>query len=219
MPAGKTFAPRRIPAHDVCWWRGFPKREVLRVFLFVLPIKIAGIREEFFNISARKFTVVQSTFVISCHIKVHRTIALVRESAVDELLGEFNLFEDMSRRRWLNGWRQQIENIQNFVEIYRVFLHDLHRFQFLEPRLLHETIIIHIAIIGQMSGIGDIPHITYVVTEMGKWAENKIEGHEGAHVAEMHIAVNRRTADIHADGFRIDGFEDFFFAAKGIVYF
>ena len=50
------------------------------------------------------------------------------------------------------------------MEIHSIFLNNLHRFELFEARLLYETIVVHIAIIGEVTGISDIAHIAYFVT-------------------------------------------------------
>src|SRR5690606_37291421 len=57
MPARKTIAPWRRPAHNMLWLGFFPKRKILRIFLVALCGKFAGVGNHIFEISAAEFSV------------------------------------------------------------------------------------------------------------------------------------------------------------------
>ena len=50
-----------------------------------------------------------------------------------------------------------------------------------------------------MANVGDIAHVAHLIPQMGQVSEEDVESDGGAGVAEMCVAVDRRTADIHSD--------------------
>jgi hypothetical protein len=68
-----------------------------------------------------------------------------------------------------------------------------------------------------MSGIGDVPNITDFVSQMLEIPKNHVEGHEGATVPQVHIAVYRWTTNIHAYVAFVYGLEHVFFSGKRVM--
>src|SRR5690606_9988524 len=104
MPTRKTVAPRRTPTHNVRRRSIFPKRKIHRISLFALTVQISGVVDEFFYVSTAQFAVIQSFFVVSFHVKINRTVYFVSQSQLDEFLGQFDLFQNMSGRSGFNRW-------------------------------------------------------------------------------------------------------------------
>ena len=51
------------------------------------------------------------------------------------------------------------------MEIHGVFLYNLHRFELFKTGLLYETIVVHIAIVGEVTRIGNVAYIAYLVPQ------------------------------------------------------
>ena len=67
-----------------------------------------------------------------------------------------------------------------------------------------------------MAHIGDVAHKTHFVAALAQPAVDHVEADKGPAVADMHVAVDGRPADIHADAARGDGFENLFFPTEGV---
>jgi hypothetical protein len=70
-----------------------------------------------------------------------------------------------------------------------------------------------------VSGIGDIAHVTNLVTQMGQVTINHIERDVGARVAKMALAADSGSANVETDTAGHDGFKDFFLAYSGVIDF
>ena len=109
--------------------------------------------------------------------------------------------------------RKVVKELQHIVEVHRIFLDDFHWLELFQSGLFYESVIIHIAIIGQVPGIGYIPYIANLISEVSKRTVDKIKGHKSTHIAHMHIRIDRRPTDIHTDIPFQNGFKDFLFSA------
>ena len=74
-------------------------------------------------------------FVISRNVKIDRAIYFIGKAICDEFLDNFYLFNDMAGRRWFDVRRQNVKLAHHLVEAFGIVLHDLHRFELLEPVL------------------------------------------------------------------------------------
>ena len=52
-----------------------------------------------------------------------------------------------------------------FKEIHSVFLYNFHRLELFKTGLLYEAVVIHIAIVGKMTRIGNVAYIAYLVPQ------------------------------------------------------
>ncbi len=68
-----------------------------------------------------------------------------------------------------------------------------------------------------MPHIGDVAHIAHFVAQMGQVAPQHVKGHIRPRMAEVRLAVHRRTAHIQTHMRGRDGFKDFFVATEGVV--
>jgi hypothetical protein len=98
----------------------------------------------------------------------------------------------------------------------RIGLDHLHRLQFLQPRLLRDLVFSFVGIVLQMAYVGDIPHIADLISKMLEEAEENVVRNSRTGVAQMGVAVNGRTAHIHAHMARMNGDEELLAACKGI---
>ena len=69
----------------------------------------------------------------------------------------------------------------------------------------------------QMAHIGDVTHITYLITQMLQIAEHQIEGDGRTGVSQMGITINGRTTDIHAHIGGVERLEAFLLPRQRIV--
>ena len=93
----------------------------------------------------------------------------------------------------------------------------LHGFELLEARLLGDLVLALVGVVLQMPHVGDVAHVAHLVARGLEVAEQQIERHGRAGVAQVGIAVDRRTADIHARPARDQGLELLLAARKRIV--
>ena len=70
-----------------------------------------------------------------------------------------------------------------------------------------------------MPGIRNIAHITHFIPQVHEVTVNDVESNEGACVAEMTFAADRRSADIHARITRNNRLESLFLPCIGVEYF
>ena len=75
---------------------------------------------------------------------------------------------------------------------------NLHRFQLFEACFLLYLVVSLVGIVLKMPHIGNIAHVAYLITQMLEIAEKYVERDCRARMSQMGIAVNRRTAYIHA---------------------
>ena len=77
-----------------------------------------------------------------------------------------------------------------------------------------------LAIIGillQMTYIRDVTHIAHLVAQRLQVAEHKVEGYGGACMAQVWVAIDGRTADVHSDATFIEGLKGLLAASERIV--
>src|SRR5690554_5627282 len=91
-----------------------------------------------------------------------------------------------------------------------IFLYDLHRFQLFKFCFFGKFIIALIVITLQMSRIGNIPHIPHLISNMKQIPVNQVERDKGPAISQMHITVDRWSANIHPYKRGVDWFEKFF---------
>ena len=70
-----------------------------------------------------------------------------------------------------------------------------------------------------MTNIGDVLNHPYLKTRVLENAAQRIGKHVGADIADLHISVDCRAANIHPDFAGMERFKDFFFLGKCIIEF
>ena len=97
-----------------------------------------------------------------------------------------------------------------------VGLHDLHRFELLQPGLAGYLVLSLVGIMLQMPHVGDVAHIAHLVAEMAQQFEQHVVGDSRSRVSQMGVAVDGGAADIHAHMAGMHGHEEFLAVRKGI---
>ena len=216
MPTGKTVAPRRRPTHDMLGRRFFPQCKVERIPFLGLTVERTSRTQQFFDITTRKFSVVM-IFVVLLHIKVNRPFAHIGIAVFENLFYILDLFDDMPRSMRLDTGRQHIERLHRFVVAVEIKLYHLHRFELFETGFFRDLILSLIGIVFEMSHIGDIAHIAYLITDVFQVTEKQIKCNGRAGMTQMGIAIYRRTAHIHSRIGRIDRYEFLFTPIQCII--
>ena len=197
VPAGEAFAPRRWPAHDVLGLCLLPQCEVGLMAFLPHPVELAtGILDILKGASAEDAVLI--LLVVGLDVEVDTAVGLVGEATVENLLHELLLFDDMSGGTGLYRWTQHSHGIHSLMVAPCVVLCYLHGLELLEACLLGNLVLALIGIVLEMTYIGDIAHVPYLITKMAQVAEEHIEGDSGAGMAQMGVAIDGRSADVHA---------------------
>ena len=155
--------------------------------------------------------------VVFRHVEVYVAVADVGVTRVENFLHIFNLLDDVSAGVRLNAWRQHIEGFHSLVVAQQIELHHLHRFEFLEASLLCNLVLAIVGIVLKVSNVGDVAHIAHLIAQMSEVAEKHVESDGRTSVSQMRVAIDRRTANIHAYASGVNGFERHLGAREGIV--
>ena len=155
--------------------------------------------------------------VVGLDVEVDTAVGLVGEATVENLLHELLLFDDMSGGTGLYRWTQHSHGIHSLMVAPCVVLCYLHGLELLEACLLGNLVLALIGIVLEMTYIGDIAHVPYLITKMAQVAEEHIEGDSGAGMAQMGVAIDGRSADVHAHIGGMQGLEALFLARQRIV--
>ena len=95
VPAGKSVAPRRRPAHDVFGLGFLPQGEVGGVVLLLLPVQFAGRVQHVFQVAPGQFSIVV-VLVVFGHVEVDGALAFVGITIVQDFLHQRDLFDDVA---------------------------------------------------------------------------------------------------------------------------
>ena len=98
-----------------------------------------------------------------------------------------------------------------------VVLHDFHRLELFEPGLFGYFVFAGVGVVFQMSHVGDVADVTYFVAYVRQVAVEYVECYGRAGVAEMAVAVDGGSADVHAHSFGVQRFECFFLSCERVV--
>src|SRR6185437_710298 len=198
MPAREAFTPRALPAHNVFRRGGFPQREVLAVVFLFLALEIARRFQQIVQDTAAEFSV-RVLRRIFLYVEVDRSIYLIGKSRIDDLFDHADLFHDVTGCGRLDARIEVIELVHGPMEQVGIFLHKLHRLQLFDNGLFGDLVLGFASFFFEMPGVGDVPHITDLITQMEQITVNKIKGDKGAGVTQVAFAADRRAAYIHAD--------------------
>ena len=137
--------------------------------------------------------------VILLHVEVDRTVALVGKTVVENLLYELFLLDDVARGVRLDARREHVERLHCSVIAVGVVLCYLHRLELFESCLLLNLVVSLVSVVLQVANIGDIAHVAHLISEVLEVAEEYVEGDSGACMSQMWVAIDGRSAHIHAD--------------------
>ncbi len=215
VPAGKTFAPGRAPAHDVFGRCLHPDGEVGGVPFFALVFEVvARFGHEFLHVAPGKAAVNACFFNKFERIEIHGTIGFVAVPVFEYVLHHFYLFRYVAGSARLDAGRQGVENAHHFVETHGVFLSHFHGFQLLQTGALEHTVF---AVVQQVAYIGDVANVAHAIADVLQVAVNDIETDKSAAVAEVNVVINRRAAHIHAYMSVLHGLESLFLSCDAVV--
>ncbi len=219
VPAGEAHRPGRLPPHQVAGIGLDPQRKIGRVALLVLPLEVvAALGDEILDLAARQLAIHAVVGNEFGRVEIDRAIDHVGIAAVEDGLDHVDLFDDVAGSARLDAGRQHVEHAHHLVEAQRVALHDLHGLHLLQARLLGDLVLAaHVDVALEMPHIGDVAHVAHLVADVLQVTKNDIEADEGAAVAQVHVAVHRRTAYIHAHLAGHQRFERLFLSRQTIV--
>ncbi len=104
------------------------------------------------------------------------------------------------------------------MEAVHVLLNHLHRLEALLAGTTADLVLSRvISFILKMPHIGYVTHIPHIVAQVHQVPVEHVKSHRRTGVAEMGLAVDGGSADIHADKRWSQGFEQFLPACKGVV--
>src|SRR5690606_10733342 len=99
-------------------------------------------------------------------IEVNGTIHFISESLVDNDFDHLDLFRNMACSSRLNGRRKGVEHPENLMESERISLNNFHRLHLLQSCLFRKFIVALIAVAFEVTCIGNISHIAYLISEV-----------------------------------------------------
>ena len=216
VPAWETVAPWAGPSHDVLGLCLLPQGKVSLTTLLAHPVQLARSVLHLVEVTAGEDAVLVVT-VILLHVEIDRAVALIGIAVVQYLLHQLLLLDDVSGGVRLDAGRQAVQGSHCLVEAVGIVLGHLHRLQLLEACLLGYLVLALVGIVFQMAYVGDVAHIAHLVTDMPQVAEEEIESDGGTCVSQMGIAIDRRTADIHAHTPFVQGTEELLAARERVI--
>ena len=69
----------------------------------------------------------------------------------------------------------------------------------------------------QMAHVGDVTHISYLISQMLQVTKHQVEGDGGTGMAQMGVTIDRRAADIHTHIGGMKRFETLLLSCQCIV--
>ena len=147
--------------------------------------------------------------IVSRNIKIHRAVALIRESGIQNPLDKLDLLDYMTRSTGLYARRQGVEPAHGIMVRDGVGLDHLHGLQLFQTCLLCDLVIALVSIMLQMSHIGYIPDIAHLIAEIPEKAHQYVIRHCRPGMSQMRLAIYRRPANIETDHARMHRSEYF----------
>ena len=86
-----------------------------------------------------------------------------------------------------------------------VVVSNLHRLQLLQTSLLCDLILTLVGVVLEVTNVGDVANIAYLIARSLQVAEQQVECNRWAGMSQMGITINGRTTYIHAYTALIDG--------------
>ena len=211
VPTREAFTPRRGPAHDVFRLCFFPQCEIHLVFFLAHAVQFSGSIVHVLKISSGEHTIFV-VFVVFHHVKIDRTVGFVGIAVLHDFLHEFFLFDDVSRGVRFDAGRKDVEFVHGTVEAVGIVLRHFHRFKLFESCFFCNLVLAFVGIVLEVSDVGDVSDVAHLVAEVFEIAEDEVKGDGGAGVSQMRVAIDGRSADIHADVSLGERLEKFFTA-------
>jgi len=138
--------------------------------LFLLSVQFAGCVDYIIQVASRKFAIMM-VFIILRYIEIHRTLTFVSISVFQNLLYQFNLFDDMSRSVRFDAGRKHVQSFHRLMITVQVELYHFHRFQLLQACFLCNLVFTFVGIVFQMAYVGNVTYIAYLITQMSEVTE------------------------------------------------
>ena len=216
MPARETLAPRRWPMHDMFRLCLLPESKVACIALLVLSVELACRFKQLVDITSGKDTIVE-LLGIFLDIEIDTTFAHISIASIENLLHIGNLLDDVARSVRLDAWRKHVERIHGLVVAVEIILHHLHRFFLLQTCLLGNLVLALIGIVLKVTHIGDVAAVAHLIADVLEIAIENIESDGRTSMTKMSVAIDSRTAHIHAHMIRDNRLERLLCAAQSIV--
>ena len=218
VPAGEAVAPGRGPAHDVLGRSLLPQGEVTREALLVLSVEFARGGQHLVDDATAQLTVFVCVLLVFAHVEVDAAVGDVGQACVEDALHEGYLLHDVAAGVGLDAGGQHVELVHGGVVAVGVVLRHLHGFQLFQTGFLCNLVLAFVGVVLQVSHVGYVAHVAHLVAKVLQVAEYHVEGDGWACMAQVGVAVDGRTADIHAHMSFIDWTEEFFLPTQSIVY-
>jgi len=87
----------------------------------------------------------------------------------------------------------------------------------LDACTLGDLVLALVGVVLEVAHVGDVADVAHLVAEVGEVAEEDVEGDGRPGVAEVRIAVDGGSADIHAHMRRVEGFKLRLPAREGVI--
>ena len=174
-----------------------PKGKVGLVVLLAYTVKLTtGIFHVLQRASAKNAVLI--LFVICLDIEIDTSVRLIGKAVVEDLLHQLLLFDDMAGSMGLDRGTQTAQRVHGRMIAVGVVLCNLHRLKLFQPCLLGYLVLTLVGIVLQVAYVGDVAHVTYLIAQVLQVAEHKVERDGWTGVSQMWVAINRRSADVHA---------------------
>ncbi len=184
--------------------------------LVALAVQLARVGHDVVEVAARQ-AAVAILLIICLYVEVDRTVRNVGEAPVEDPLHESDLLDDVARGAGLDRGGLDVERIHRPVVALGVKVRHLHRFELFEAGFARDLVLAVVGIVLQVPHVGDVAHVAHLVAERTKVAEQQVESHGRARMAQVRVAVDRGTAHVHAHMGRIDRLELLLAAGERIV--
>src|SRR5690606_36658132 len=108
----------------------------------------------------------------SLNVEIDRAIYFITIAVVDNILNDFDLFNDMTGScRFDTRW-QIVELFENIMEINRVFLSDFHRFDLLQTSFFVDFVFAIIRNVNKMPCFDNGTDIANLITHLYEVSES-----------------------------------------------
>ena len=204
MPAREAVAPWRRPAHDVLRLRLLPQGKVGRIALLADTSQFAALVLDILKRASGQDAIpvlragTRHPLIISLDVKIDRTVALIGEAVIHDLLHQLLLLNDVAGGMGLYRGTQHVQLVHIVMVAVGIVLRYLHGFQLLQPGLLGNLVLTLVGIVLQVTYIRNVADIAHLVAQMLKVTEQQVEGDGRTGMAQMRVTIDCRSTDIHA---------------------